>query len=122
VERDCVGSENILSDGRPKGTLDIQVCHLSYPTDQYYNRHSQRQNQQIFSNILNFVGGTTLNLTPEQQHRKDRILTMMDLEDWVYGSEGEPKPMRDGSLARFSNRIIERDRLFWDWKEAISHN
>jgi hypothetical protein len=50
------------------------------------------------------------------------ILTIMDLEDWVYGSEGEPKPMRDGSLAGFSHPIIERDRLFWDWKIAVLKN
>lgn len=46
----------------------------------------------------------------------------MDLEDWVYGSEGEPKLMLDGSLTRFSHRIIERDRLFWDWKTAVFKN
>ncbi len=62
-----------------------------------------------------------LNLTPEQQHRKDTILTIMDLEDWTYGRENLVSLMRDGSLG-LSHRIIERDRVFWDWKNAVLQN
>lgn len=61
-------------------------------------------------------------LTPEQQHRKDRILTIMDLEDWVYGVEDQVKPMRDGSLAAFPHLIVERAKLVLDWRRVVDRS